>query len=116
MVGQGAEADALLSVARGLPHANRIVLHASDGAALADNHPAKAKLAAASGAAAFVCRGQSCSLPVTDTGCLASAGQLPAEQHVRLLLFVVVAVGRSKLGQSVLAIERARHGVALKRP
>jgi uncharacterized protein YyaL (SSP411 family) len=65
VVGQGGEADALLSVARGLPHANRIVLHASGGAALSDNHPAKAKLAAVSGTAAFVCRGQSCSLPVT---------------------------------------------------
>jgi uncharacterized protein YyaL (SSP411 family) len=70
VVGQGAEADPLLSVARGLPHANRIVLHASNGAALSDNHPAKAKLAAVSGAAAFVCRGQSCSLPVTTPDAL----------------------------------------------
>ena len=39
--------------------------------ALPNNHPApKAKLASVSGAAAFVCRGQTCSLPVTDTGCL----------------------------------------------
>jgi uncharacterized protein len=65
VVGQGGEADALLSVARSLPYANRIVLHVSSGAALSDNHPAKAKLTAVSGAAAFVCRGQTCSLPVT---------------------------------------------------
>jgi uncharacterized protein YyaL (SSP411 family) len=65
VVGQGAAADALLSVARKMPHAMRIVLHVKDGSALATDHPAQAKLASASGAAAFVCRGQTCSLPVT---------------------------------------------------
>jgi uncharacterized protein YyaL (SSP411 family) len=70
VVGQGNEADALLRVARGLPYANRIVLHASDDASLSDNHPAKAKLTTVSGAAAFVCRSQSCSLPVTTPDAL----------------------------------------------
>jgi hypothetical protein len=65
VVGQGAAADALLGVARKLPHATRIVLHARDESALAQDHPARAKLASVTGAAAFVCRGQTCSLPVT---------------------------------------------------
>ena len=65
VVGQGAGADELLGVARRLPHATRIVLQASDGATLAEDHPARAKLASVSGTAAFVCRGQTCSLPVT---------------------------------------------------
>ena len=65
VVGQGAAAAALLDVARNIPHATRIVLQAGDGAALAADHPARAKLASVSGAAAFVCRGQTCSLPVT---------------------------------------------------
>ena len=64
-VGQGAAADALLGIARKLPHATRIVLQVADGAGLAVDHPARAKLASVSGAAAFVCRGQTCSLPVT---------------------------------------------------
>jgi hypothetical protein len=70
VVGQGAQAKALLDVARRLPHANRIVLHPGDGAALANDHPAKAKLTSVSGAAAFVCSGQSCSLPVTEPNAL----------------------------------------------
>ncbi len=70
VVGQGAQAKALLDVARRLPHANRIVLHAGDGTALANNHPAKARLASVSDAAAFVCSGQSCSLPVTEPDAL----------------------------------------------
>ena len=65
VVGEGAAADSLLHAARKLPHATRIVLHARNAGALATNHPAQAKLAAVTGAAAFVCRGQSCSLPVT---------------------------------------------------
>jgi uncharacterized protein YyaL (SSP411 family) len=70
VVGQGADASALLDAARRLPHANRIVLRAGDGAGLANNHPAKAKLAFVPGAAAFVCSGQSCSLPVTEADAL----------------------------------------------
>ncbi|MDQ8732642.1 thioredoxin domain-containing protein [Bradyrhizobium sp. LHD-71] len=77
VVGQGAQAEALLRTARSLPHASRIVLHASDGTGLADDHPAKAKLSTVSEAAAFVCRGQVCSLPVTDPADLATIA-LPA--------------------------------------
>ncbi len=65
VVGQGAAADELLHAARRLPHATRIVMHAKNGSALGAEHPAQAKLASVRDAAAFVCRGQTCSLPVT---------------------------------------------------
>ena len=65
VVGEVSEAEALLRVARKLPHATTIILHAPRGDALPPSHPARDKIASASGAAAFVCRGQSCSLPVT---------------------------------------------------
>ncbi len=65
VVGEGRDADALLSAARNLPHATTIVLHAPRADDLPQNHPARAKADAVSGAAAFVCRRQSCSLPVT---------------------------------------------------
>jgi uncharacterized protein YyaL (SSP411 family) len=70
VVGEGAEAEALLAAARKLPHASCIVLHAPRADALASSHPARAKLDAVNGSAAFVCRGQSCSLPVTEPAAL----------------------------------------------
>jgi uncharacterized protein YyaL (SSP411 family) len=66
VVGEGTQADALLSAARKLPHAISIVLHAPHGDTLPAEHPARAKVDSVQGAAAFVCRGQSCSLPVTS--------------------------------------------------
>ncbi|ABE61008.1 protein of unknown function DUF255 [Nitrobacter hamburgensis X14] len=65
VVGEGAQAEALLAAARALPHATSIVLHVSRGDALPAEHPARAKADSVQGAAAFVCRNQSCSLPVT---------------------------------------------------
>ena len=70
VTGEGPQADALLKAARALPHANRIVLHAANADALNAGHPARAKLDAVKGAAAFVCRGQTCSLPVTEPDAL----------------------------------------------
>jgi uncharacterized protein YyaL (SSP411 family) len=53
-----------------LPYLSRIVLRAPNAGALPANHPAQAKiqasLAAGAGSAAFVCVGETCSLPVTD--------------------------------------------------
>jgi uncharacterized protein YyaL (SSP411 family) len=66
VVGQDAVADSLVALARALPHTSRIVLHVRDAEGLAANHPARARLASVTSAAAFVCRGQSCSLPVTN--------------------------------------------------
>ncbi|OJU27230.1 MAG: thioredoxin domain-containing protein [Nitrobacter sp. 62-13] len=65
VVGEGAQAGALLSAARKLPHATNIVLHAPHADALPADHPARAKVKSVQGAAAFVCRNQSCSLPVS---------------------------------------------------
>lgn len=70
VVGEGAEADALLAAARKLPFAGTIVLHAPKADALPPDHPARAKLEASGSAAAFVCRGMSCSLPVTEPDAL----------------------------------------------
>ncbi|HEU4805546.1 MAG TPA: thioredoxin domain-containing protein [Nitrobacter sp.] len=71
VVGEGTQADALLSAARKLPHATSIVLHAPRSDMLPAEHPARAKVDSVQGAAAFVCRGQSCSLPVTAPRALA---------------------------------------------
>ena len=66
ITGDDDAAFALLRTARRLPHATTIVSHVRSAEALPANHPARAKLDASHGtAAAFVCRGQSCSLPVT---------------------------------------------------
>ena len=54
-----------LNLYRMLPHATTIVLHAPRADDLPQDHPARAKAASVGGAAAFVCRRQSCSLPVT---------------------------------------------------
>ncbi len=67
VTGTGPEADSLLAAARRLPPATTIIFHAANGTALPDTHPAHAKGTSLGGsAAAFICRGQSCSLPITD--------------------------------------------------
>jgi uncharacterized protein YyaL (SSP411 family) len=65
VVGEGSDADALVTEARRLPHATTIVLHAPRADLLPQDHAARAKADSIEGAAAFVCRQQSCSLPVT---------------------------------------------------
>jgi uncharacterized protein YyaL (SSP411 family) len=65
VVGEGTDADPLLAAARRLPHATSIVLHAPRADALPAEHPARIKAESTQGAAAFVCRNQTCSLPVT---------------------------------------------------
>jgi hypothetical protein len=49
-----------------LPFHNRIVLRIPSANELPPQHPAQAKIAAAPASAAFVCVGQTCSLPVTE--------------------------------------------------
>lgn len=66
IAGEGEGADKLFTAALALPAAIRSVLRARDAATLPAMHPAQAKIAATQGAAAFVCRGETCSLPVTD--------------------------------------------------
>ena len=66
VTGEGARAESLLAAARALPPLDRIVLHAPSTAALNPAHPARNKVAAASEPQAFVCAGETCSLPVTE--------------------------------------------------
>jgi uncharacterized protein YyaL (SSP411 family) len=73
VTGEGAPAQALLAAARALPPLNRIVMHAASAGALPPQHPARAKIVAVNGPAAFVCVGETCSLPVTDLAGLNSA-------------------------------------------
>ncbi|MGH6673727.1 MAG: thioredoxin domain-containing protein, partial [Xanthobacteraceae bacterium] len=73
VTGQGERADALLAAARKLPPLDRIVLHAASAEALPPSHPAREKLKAANEAAAFICVGETCSLPVTDPAGLIGA-------------------------------------------
>ena len=65
VAGQGERADALTAAALKLPFLDRIVVRAPSADALPPTHPAAAKLAAVSEPAAFVCAGETCSLPVT---------------------------------------------------
>ena len=67
VTGEGAAAAALLSAARALPPLDRIVFHAASADVLPPAHPARAKVQASRGEVqAFVCVGETCSLPVTD--------------------------------------------------
>ncbi len=72
VTGEGGAADALIAAARRLPFLDRIVLHAPSAAALPASHPAHDKMRAARGAAAFVCVGETCSLPVSAPDAIAA--------------------------------------------
>jgi uncharacterized protein YyaL (SSP411 family) len=56
-----------------LPFVSRIVLRAPDAAALPAGHPAQAKISSGPASAAFVCVGETCSLPISDPAGLAEA-------------------------------------------
>ncbi len=79
VTGEGARADALLAAARAIPSLDRIVLHARSADALPPSHPAQAQVRAAPEPQAFVCVGETCSLPVTDPAGLMRA--LEAARH-----------------------------------
>jgi len=72
ITGEGTAAQAMLAAARALPPLDRIVFHARAADALPPAHPAREKLKAAS-VQAFICVGETCSLPVTDPADLARA-------------------------------------------
>src|SRR5262249_17324968 len=65
VAGTGAQADALVAAALRRPFLDRAVLRAPTADALPSSHPAQEKIKASSGAAAFICVGEQCSLPVT---------------------------------------------------
>ncbi len=73
VTGQDARAQSLLEAARSVPPLDRIVMHAASAAVLPATHPARAKVNAANEAQAFVCIGESCSLPVSDPARLIGA-------------------------------------------
>jgi hypothetical protein len=73
ITGQGSRAEALLAAARQMPPFNRIVLHAASASALPPAHPARDKASASSEPQAFICAGETCSLPMTDPAGLISA-------------------------------------------
>jgi uncharacterized protein YyaL (SSP411 family) len=79
VTGQGERADALLAAARALPPLDRIVLHARAAGDLSPSHPAQEKVRLAAEPQAFVCIGETCSLPVTDPAALMST--LEAVRH-----------------------------------
>src|SRR6516165_2509379 len=73
VVGAGRAADELAAAALDLPFLDRSMLRAPNADALPPTHPARHKIAAAAGAAAFVCVGEQCSLPVRSGEKIAEA-------------------------------------------
>jgi len=71
VAGEGARANDLLAAARKLPFLDRIVLRVSP--ALPASHPAQEKIKATAQSAAFICVGETCSLPVTEPDAIAAA-------------------------------------------
>jgi uncharacterized protein YyaL (SSP411 family) len=65
VAGSGECATVLTDTALKLPFLDRIVIRAPAKDALPPSHPAAAKLAATTEPAAFICAGETCSLPVT---------------------------------------------------
>jgi hypothetical protein len=62
----GARRTALYQAALGVPFTGRIVADIDRPDELPEGHPAKAQVALAGDAAAFICAGGTCSLPVRD--------------------------------------------------
>ena len=66
VTGEGARAEALLAGARAIAPLDRIVLHARSADALPPSHPAQQQVRASGEPQAFVCVGETCSLPVSN--------------------------------------------------
>ncbi len=79
VTGEGSAAQALLDAARHRAPLDRIVLHTASAERLPASHPARAKAAASATPQAFVCIGETCSLPVTEPAALHAA--LDAVRH-----------------------------------
>jgi uncharacterized protein YyaL (SSP411 family) len=72
VTGTGDTAQTLIDAALAVPFTNRMVVRAPAPDALPEGHPAREKIKAVSGAAAFVCVGETCSLPVTTPDAVAA--------------------------------------------
>jgi uncharacterized protein YyaL (SSP411 family) len=79
VTGQGPRAQALLDTARRHAPLDRMVLHAASAQQLPASHPARAKAETSAAPQAFVCVGETCSLPVTEPAALQAA--IDAVQH-----------------------------------
>ncbi len=66
IVTAGPKRAALYEAALGVPFTDRIVIDLGEDSTLAEGHPARAQFALAGEAAAFVCSGGTCSLPVAE--------------------------------------------------
>ena len=76
VTGEGAEP--LVQAAWAVPFLNRVLVRAASAQSLPASHPAQEKLKAAKGSAAFVCVGETCSLPVTQPGDIVRViGEMP---------------------------------------
>jgi uncharacterized protein YyaL (SSP411 family) len=73
VTGSGERADALVQAALKMPPLTRTVLRAPSPDALPASHPAQSKVAATHEPAAFVCVGETCSLPIAAADALAAA-------------------------------------------
>ena len=73
VTGSGPRAEALVAAALALPFLDRIVLRTPNAEALSASHPARDKVAASTDGAAFICAGERCSLPVTESDQLGEA-------------------------------------------
>jgi uncharacterized protein len=71
VVGSGPRPEGLAAAALALPFLDRTVLRVASPESLSQGHPARKKIDAAPGGAAFVCLGEQCSLPVTSPDGLA---------------------------------------------
>ena len=75
IVREEAHNDPLVCAAQHVPFDERILFRATSADALSPAHPAREKLAASPGRAAFVCVGERCSLPVTEPAQLTATVQ-----------------------------------------
>src|SRR6185437_3866068 len=73
IVAAGPDAERFAQAALKLPFLDRTVLRAASAGALPSAHPAQEKLKAITSSAAFVCVGETCSLPVSDPAAIAPA-------------------------------------------
>jgi uncharacterized protein YyaL (SSP411 family) len=73
VVGSGEQAHELIALALKTPFLDRVVLHAPSAQALPNQHPAQDKIKTTRDVAAFVCVGETCSLPVTGPEQLSQA-------------------------------------------
>ncbi len=73
LIGGGGETEAMRRVVFDLALPTRILSRLDDGAALPDSHPAHGKRAIDGKPTAYVCMGETCSLPITDGDALRAA-------------------------------------------